>query len=110
MLEGAFEVVMFHFVEAVHVELAHKTVHLLVSKVSGEYDLFELHDILDDELKAAGGPVDDLLILFHLRVMLLTPKISKALLTKPATSESSCSRSQPRDPGSPLAPLFIGLV
>lgn len=52
MLEGAFEVVMLHFVEAVHVELPHETVHLLVPEVSWKHDLFELHDVLNHELTA----------------------------------------------------------
>ena len=32
--EGALEVVMFDFVEAIHIQLPHKTIHLVVSEVS----------------------------------------------------------------------------
>lgn len=110
MLECAFEVVMFHFVEAIHVELPDETVHLFMPEVSGEDDLLKLHDVLDDELTATGGPVNDLLILLHLRPTILTPKISKALLTKPATSASSCYLSQLWHPDSTLFALFIGLA
>ena len=52
VFKGAFEVVMFHFVEAVHVELSDETVDFFVSKVAREDNFFEFDDILDDELQA----------------------------------------------------------
>ena len=50
VFEGAFEVVVFHFVEAIHVQLPDETVHFFVSEVAREDDLFEFDDIFDDEL------------------------------------------------------------
>lgn len=50
MPEGALEGVMFDLVEAVHVELSYKAVHLVVAEVVRQDDLFKLHHILDDEL------------------------------------------------------------
>ncbi len=51
MAEGALEMVVLHFVEAVHVELPHKTVDLLVPEVTRKHDLLELHDIPNDKLE-----------------------------------------------------------
>lgn len=50
MLESALEVVVFHFVEAIHVELADEAVHFFVSEVARKYDLFEFNDVFDDKL------------------------------------------------------------
>jgi len=79
MSESAFEIVVFHFVEAIHVELSHKAVYFFVSEVPGQDDLFELHNILDDELKAIVRPIHYLLVLLHLNKSRLTPRISKVL-------------------------------
>lgn len=73
--EGAFEVVMFDLVEAVHVELPDEAVHFVVAEVPGQYDFLQLLDILDDELKAVARPVDNLLVLFHLNYMTNTLNI-----------------------------------
>ena len=35
VLEGAFEVVVLHFVEAIHVELPDEAIHFFVSEISG---------------------------------------------------------------------------
>ena len=75
MAEGAFEVVMFDLVEAVHVELPDEAVHFVVAEVPGQYDFLQLLDILDDELKAVARPVDNLLVLFHLNYMTNTLNI-----------------------------------
>ena len=73
--EGAFEVVVFDLVEAVHVELPDEAVHFVVAEVAGQYDFLELLDVLDDEFQAVAGPVDDLLVLFHLNYMTNTRNI-----------------------------------
>jgi hypothetical protein len=75
VLEGAFEVVMLHFVEAVHVELPHKAVDFFVPEIPRQHDLLELDDILDYELQAIGGPVHYLLVLLDLNKRGLTPRI-----------------------------------
>ena len=75
MAEGAFEVVMFDLVEAVHVELPDEAVDFVVAEVAGEHDFLQLLDILDDELEAVAGPVDNLLVLFHLNYMTNTLNI-----------------------------------
>ncbi len=50
MFEGAFEMIMFHFVEAVHVELSNEGVHFLMAEVAGKHDLLEFDHVFDDEL------------------------------------------------------------
>lgn len=49
MFEGAFEVIMFHLVETIHVELSHEAVHFFVTEVAREYNFFEFDDIFNDE-------------------------------------------------------------
>ena len=66
MFECAFEVIMLHFVEAIHVELSDEAIHFFVSEISGQDNLLEFDDVFDDELKTVGGPVNNLLILFDL--------------------------------------------
>lgn len=51
MAEGAFEMVVLHFVEAIHVELPHKAIDLLVPEVTRKHDLLELHDIPNNKLE-----------------------------------------------------------
>ena len=41
MAEGGLEAVVFDFVEAVHVELPHEAVELVVAEVFGKHDLLE---------------------------------------------------------------------
>ena len=89
MFESTLEVVVFHFVETVHVELSNKAIDFLMSEVSGKDYLLELDNIFDNELKAIAGPVYYLLVLFDLNHKGCTPRISKVLKTKPATSGSS---------------------
>ena len=48
--EGALEVVVFDFVEAIHIELPHKTVHLVVSEVTRQHQLLEFINVPDHEL------------------------------------------------------------
>ena len=50
MSEGAFEGVVFDFMEAVHVELSDEAVHFVVSEVMREHDFFKFYDVLYDEL------------------------------------------------------------
>lgn len=75
MSEGAFEGVVFDFMEAVHVELPDEAVHLVVSEVVREHDLFEFYDIPYDELEAVRRPVNYLLVVLHLHQLRFTPKI-----------------------------------
>ena len=69
VLESAFEVVMFHFMEAIHIELPYKTIHFFVSEISGEDKLLKLNDIFDDKLESVRRPVDNFLILLDLWLM-----------------------------------------
>lgn len=48
--ESTLEVIVFHFVEAIHVELPYETIHLFMTKVTRKHYLFELHDISDYKL------------------------------------------------------------
>jgi hypothetical protein len=73
-------------VEAVHVELADKAVDFVVAEVSGEDDLLELVDILDDKLDSGWRPVGDFIELIVLGKKNSTFNISKVLAIKPATS------------------------
>ena len=75
VFEGALEVVVFHLVETIHVQLPNEAVHFLVAEVVGQDDFLELEDVLDDELGAAAGPVYDLLVLFDLHDSRHTPSI-----------------------------------
>lgn len=50
MTERAFEVVVFDFVEAIHVELPHKAINFVVPEVFRQYDFLEFDYILDHEL------------------------------------------------------------
>lgn len=79
MPEGTLEVVMFDLVETVHVELPHKTVDFVMSEVSWQHNFFEFDYVFDHELKTAGSPVDDLMVLFVLNRRGGTETISNAL-------------------------------
>lgn len=79
MSKGAFEVVVFDFVKAVHVELSHKTVDFVMSEVSWQDDFFKFDDIFDYKLKATRCPVNYLVVLFILNKRGFTETISKAL-------------------------------
>ena len=50
MSEGAFKMVMFHFMEAIHIELSDKAIHFFMSEVSREDNFFKLDYIFNDEL------------------------------------------------------------
>lgn len=75
MAEGALEGVVFDLVEAVHVELSDKAVHLIVSEVMRQHDLLKLHHVFYDELESIRSPVDYLLVVLHLTYSQNTPKI-----------------------------------
>jgi hypothetical protein len=90
VLKSGFEVIVLHFVEAIHVELPYKAVHFFVPEVPGQHYLLELHDILDDKLESVGRPVDNFLVVLNLSNGIVTPSSSKVLKTKPATSFYSC--------------------
>ena len=89
MSKGWFKVVVLHFVEAVHVQLSDEAIHFLVSEVAGKDNLLEFYDVFDDELETIWGPIDDLMVILDLNGIRNTPRSSKVLNTKPATSESS---------------------
>ena len=44
MSEGAFEGVVFDFMEAVHVELSDKAVHFVVSEVMRQHNFFKFYN------------------------------------------------------------------
>lgn len=67
VLEGGFEVVMFGFVEAVHIELSYKAVNFVMPEVFWQYDFLKFGDVFDGELKATIGPVDDFVIVSNLQ-------------------------------------------
>lgn len=50
MTECAFEVVVFDFMKAIHVELSHKAINFVVPEVFWQYDFLEFDYILDNEL------------------------------------------------------------
>jgi hypothetical protein len=54
MFECAFEVVMFSFMESVHVELSYKTVHFVMPEVFGEHYFLKFDDILYGKLSSVG--------------------------------------------------------
>ena len=58
MLESGLEVIMFGFVKAIHIELTHKAVHLIMAEVFGEDDLLKFSDVLDGELSSVRRPVN----------------------------------------------------
>ena len=66
VLESAFEVVVFHFMKAIHIELPHKAIHFFVPEVSGKDKLLKLNNIFDHELESVGRPIDNFLILLDL--------------------------------------------
>lgn len=61
MSEGTFEIVMFDLMKAIHVQLTDKTIHFIMTKVSGKYYLFEFGDIFDDKLSSIHRPINNLL-------------------------------------------------
>jgi hypothetical protein len=75
MFEGAFEIVMFDFVEPIHVELSDKAIHFIVSKVTREHNLFKFNHIFDNELGPVWCPIYDLLIFLNLNIISFTSKI-----------------------------------
>ena len=79
MPKGAFEVIMFDFVKAIHVELSHETVDFVMSEVSWQHNFFELDHIFDYKFKATWCPVNYLVVLFILNKRGFTETISKAL-------------------------------
>jgi hypothetical protein len=92
MSKGAFEVIVFHFMEAVHVELSYEAVHFFMAEVAGKHDFFEFNHIFDDEFETVAGPVHYLLVFLDLNGVSYTFSISKVLKTNPATSGSSGCR------------------
>jgi hypothetical protein len=85
---------VFGLVESVHVELAHKTVHLIVPEILGQYYLLELGHVFYRELTAPARPVHDFAEICNLDYHNITLRISKVLATNPATSirfYSGCS-------------------
>lgn len=86
VFESGFEVVVFCLVEAVHIELPDEAVDFVVSEVFREDYFLEFGNVLDSELKAIVGPVDDFVIVSNLHSMRFigTLRISKVLATKPA--------------------------
>jgi len=66
MSECAFEIVVFDFVEAIHVELPDKAVNLIVPEVFGQNQFFQLNNVLDDELNSVGCPIYNFLVLLNL--------------------------------------------
>jgi len=79
MIESASEIIMLDFVEAIHVELSHKTVHLFMSKVSRKDNLLKPNHIFDYKLKSICCPVYYLVELLILSKRGLTDTISKVL-------------------------------
>ena len=79
MFECAFEVVVFHFVEAIHVELSDEAVHFFMSEVAREDDLLEFDYISNNKFSSIGCPIDYLLVLLDLNKSISTPNISKVL-------------------------------
>lgn len=73
MMEGAFEIVLFGFVEAIHIELPDETVHFVVSEIFGENDLFKPLDVFDGKLCSIRRPINNfcvfrtLFIIYKLR-------------------------------------------
>ena len=59
MLEGGLKVVMFGFVEAIHVKLSDKTVHLIVPKIFRQHDLFEFCYVLYRKFRSVRRPIYD---------------------------------------------------
>lgn len=89
--EDALAVIGAGLVEAVHVELPDERVHFVVAEVAGQYDLLELVDVLDHELRPIARPKNYLPELLLLPHSIGTCRISKVLAMKPATSV--CYRS-----------------
>ena len=69
VLEGGLEVVMLHLVEAIHVELPHKTIHLLMPEIARQDNFLKLHDVFNHKLLSIRRPVNNLLILLNLHQM-----------------------------------------
>lgn len=57
MLECAFKIVVFGFMESIHVELSHEAIHLIVPKVFRQDDLLKFLNVLDRELCSVRLPV-----------------------------------------------------
>ncbi len=88
--ECGLEVVVFDFVEAIHVELSHERVDFVVPEVFGKHDLLEFDHVFDHELQAARSPVNYFVVLLVLAKLRSTDRISKALKMNPATSYYPC--------------------
>ena len=86
MAKNAFDVIIAGFVETIHVELPDEAIHFGVPEVSRQHHLLQLADVLDHKLGARWRPVDNLGELVVLRGERGTPRISKVLAMKPATS------------------------
>lgn len=75
MFESAFEVIVFDFMEAIHVKLSDEAVDFIMAKEAREDKFFKFIDISNDELPSCGAPVNDLTVLLHLNNFIFTPKI-----------------------------------
>lgn len=66
MTEHALGVISPGLMKAIHVELPHKAIDLIMPEVSRQDDLLKLVDILYDKFTARRGPVCYLIELFIL--------------------------------------------
>ncbi len=66
MLKSGLEVVMFGFMEAIHIQLADKTVHLVVPEIFRKHYLFKFSDVLNREFSSVRRPIDDLYEIVYL--------------------------------------------
>lgn len=66
VLKGWLEVVMLGLVEPIHIQLSHKTVHLIMPEIFRQDNLFKLCHILYRKLCSVRWPVDDLYKIVYL--------------------------------------------
>lgn len=67
MAEHALGVISPGLMKAIHVELPHEAIDLVMPEVSRQDNLLKLIDILYDEFTAGGRPICDLIELFILK-------------------------------------------
>lgn len=66
MTEDTFCMLLAGFMEAIHVELTHETIHFAVAEEERKDDLLEFGDIFDDKVPSSRSPKNGLGVFIRL--------------------------------------------
>jgi hypothetical protein len=82
VLEYKVVILLFDFMEIIHIELPNKAGEVAMPKVLGQDFLGESHDVLDDKANSIFLPADHLIELRMLKLILNVPPESSTFLSE----------------------------